>query len=320
MTYRQITSEERYTLSVLRAQEPHPTVRQVAAAMGRHPSTIYRELERNSTRHDGAYRPDKAQKYANGRRHRSGRRRFSLEELQLIEHFIRAEQWSPEQTSGEVTRWGWLKISARTIYRHVRMDQRRGGHLHLQLRHGRKRRRKRYGRPDSRGRLMGKPHISQRPPAVETRQELGHWEMDTMMGDNPSRHCVLTLVERVSGFVLIGKLETRTAACATACAIRLIRSHRGLFKTITADNGTEFHDYDQIERATGVMVYFANPHSSWERGTNENTNGLIRQYLPKRRSMAKVTQEDCDAIADKLNTRPRKRHEFKSPLERILED
>jgi IS30 family transposase len=294
------------------------SVATIARTLGRHPSTIYRELARNSSPYDGAYRQCKAQKYASGRRRRSKRnQRFGPEDFQLVEHFVREEQWSPAQVSGEFARLGWLRISHETIYRHVWADWRRGGSLHTQLRYAPKRRRKRYRSKDSRGRLPGKRHISERPLEVEQRQEIGHWEMDTVMGNHPSHHCVITLVERVTGFVLIGKLEDRTAESATACAIQLIRSHHALFKTITADNGTEFHDYASIEEATGVTIYFATPYHSWERGTNENTNGLIRQYLPKRKSMVNITQQHCAAISYKLNTRPRLRHAFKSPLERI---
>jgi IS30 family transposase len=318
MSYHQITSEERYTLCAMRRQGH--SVAEIARTLGRHRSTLYRELERNRSHYDGKYRQSQAQKRANGRRRRSKRnQRFGPEQWRLVQHFIREEQWSPVQISGEFARQGWLQISHETIYRHVWADWRHGGTLHTQLRYAPKRRRKRYRSKDSRGRLEGKRHISQRPPEVDLRQELGHWEMDTVMGDHASRHCVVTLVERVSGFVLVGKLKDRTTESLNACVIGLIRSHAGLFKTITADNGTEFHGYEEIEEATGVTIYFATPYHSWERGTNENTNGLLRQYLPKRRSMAHVTQGQCRAIADKLNTRPRLRHGFKSPLERICE-
>jgi IS30 family transposase len=170
-----------------------------------------------------------------------------------------------------------------------------------------KKRRKRYRSHDSRGRLAGERHISERPPEVEAREEMGHWEIDTMKGDDQARHTVLTMVERASGYTMIGKLARHTAADATERCVELITRHAGRIDTITADNGSEFHSYAKIEAATGVEFYFATPHHSWERGTNENTNGLIRQYLPKRTSMAHVTQVDCDAIAQRLNSRPRKR-------------
>jgi transposase, IS30 family len=165
--------------------------------------------------------------------------------------------------------------------------------------------------------LAGKRHISERPAAVESRNRIGHWEIDTMMGQSLGEcsHCILTLVERKTGVVLIGKMCTRTTEEANRAALELMARHPGRFKTITADNGTEFHSYPVIERATGARFYFATPHYSWERGTCENTNGLIRQYLPKRQSMETLTQSQCDLVAEHLNSRPRKRHAYKTPKE-----
>jgi transposase, IS30 family len=315
MSYDQITSAERYTLARMRAQGH--AVAEIAKILGRHRSSLYRELERNRC-NDGSYRHCKAQKRTNGRRRRSRRNaRFNGEQLQVVESFL-LKKWSPAQIVGTLRRWGVFSISHETVYRHVLRDRRAGGSLYKYLRYSAKRRRKRYGSYDSRGRLAGKRMIAQRPSVVQERQEIGHWEMDTVMGYG-SKDCIITLVERVSGFVLIGKLQDRTTQSATARAIELIHSHSAFFKTITADNGTEFHDYLSIERATGVTIYFANPYHSWERGTNENTNGLIRQYLPKRISMHRLTQRQCDLIAADLNDRPRKRHDFKSPLEVLCE-
>jgi IS30 family transposase len=135
------------------------------------------------------------------------------------------------------------------------------------------------------------------------------------MGDDHGRHSALTVVERATGFLQMGKLTRHCAADANAATIELICRQRSQFKTITADNGTEFHSYREVEATTGVPYYSATPHHSWERGTNENTNGLIRQYLPKRTSMAKLTQIDMDAIADRLNSRPRKRLGYRTPEE-----
>jgi len=128
-------------------------------------------------------------------------------------------------------------------------------------------------------------------------------------------HCILTLVERKSGFAIIKKLESRTTASVNQAALDAIKEHQARFKTITFDNGTEFHGYAEIERHFPLKCYFATPYHSWERGTNENLNGLIRQYIPKKVSMSTVTQAYCDAIAARLNFRPRKRHGYKSPQE-----
>jgi IS30 family transposase len=232
-----------------------------------------------------------------------------------VESLLR-EQWSPEQVSGSLGKAGQLSISHETVYRHVWNDRARGGDLCTHLRCAPKKRRKRYGRYDSRGRLAGKRHVSERAASVERRQAVGHWEIDTVMGVG-NDHCVVTMVERATGYVLIGKLVSRNMSELARRTIQLVRKHPGRFRTITADNGTEFHSYKVIERATGVKFYFATPHHAWERGTNENTNGLIRQYLPKRTSMAQVTQHDCNAIAKKLNNRPRKRYDYETPEERF---
>lgn len=317
MKYHQITSEERYMLSSLRTQGFSQAA--IARQLGRHRSTIGRELKRNSARLDGRYRVETAIERTNGRRSRSRRnRRFAPADLQRVEALLIAEQWSPEQISGHLRRTGQLRISHETIYRHVWHDRRHGGELHRHLRGANKKRRKRYRHHDSRGHLAGKRHISERPASVETRKRIGHWEIDTVMGD-PSKHCIVSLVERKSGFLQIGKLRARTADKTTNRTVKLIARHPGSFDTITADNGTEFHSYKDIERATGVKFYFATPHHSWERGTNENTNGLIRQYLPKRMSMAKLTQQQCNVIASKLNARPRKRLDYRTPAEVFYE-
>jgi IS30 family transposase len=287
---------------------------EIARSLGRHRSTVCREVRRNSTRADGHYRPFTAQERANGRRSRSRRNsHFTARDFALIDELLR-RQWSPEQVAGHLGRTGQLSISHETIYRHVWRDQREGGALYTHLRGARKRRRKRYGSYDSRGRLAGKRMISERPPGVEARERVGHWEADTVAGAG-TKDCVATLVERKTGLVLIGKLKDRTAESLGRRVVRLMKSSGARFETVTADNGTEFHGYERIERRTGVMFYFARPYHSWERGSNENANGLIRQYLPKGQSMAGLSQHQCNAIARKLNTRPRKRLGFKTPLE-----
>lgn len=318
MRYRQITSYQRYTLSILRRQQLSQS--EMAKALGVHRSTISREFARNSCRYDGCYRYSKAAERTNGRRSRSRRNsRFSAADWRFVESLL-ALQWSPEQIAGRLKAMGKLSISHETIYRHIWRDKANGGSLHTQLRGAQKQRRKRYGKHDSRGRLAGKRHITERPAAATERSEPGHWEIDTVMGAHPSHDCVVTLNERKSGLVLIGKLPDRTKESLTRVTLALIERHKGAFKTITADNGTEFHDYAKIEAATGTRFYFATPYHSWERGSNENLNGLIRQYLPKRKTMRFVNQALCDAIAERLNTRPRKRYGYKTPLERLYEN
>ncbi len=304
----QITLEERYAINALRKQRY--SIRAIARELRRAPSTISRELRRN-LRPTGRYVPDIAHSYATARRRRSRRNaRIGPETWMIVDRYLRFD-WSPEQVSGFLRDEGILRISHEAIYVHVWADKRAGGDLWKHLRQATKRRRKRYGAYDSRGRLAGKRHISERPAEVEARIEIGHWEIDTVMGNEHGRNSVLTLVERATGYLVMGKLARHCAADAVARCIELIERRGGRVATITADNGTEFHSYKQIEAATGVDFYFATPHHSWERGTN----GLIRQYLPKRTSFARITQADCDAIAARLNSRPRKRLGYRTPEE-----
>lgn len=313
MTYTQITLQERYALAVLYRQGQ--SLRAIAVALGRSPSTLSRELRRNATRYDGSYRFQLAQHYANGRRSRSRRNtQFTAAQWAFVEDLLR-EDWSPEQIVGWCARFQLLSISHETIYRRIWADKRRGGTLHTHLRILTKNLRKRYGTYDSRGRLAGKRHISTRPAAANNRSRIGHWEGDTVMGTTTDTACILTLVERKSGFLAIGQLSSKQASEVNARLRQLIDAQPRPVRTLTLDNGTEFHSYQQLETVVDTKCYFATPHHSWERGSNENANGLIRQYLKKRVSMQDVTQLDCQRIADKLNRRPRKRLGFKTPEE-----
>ncbi len=309
-TYHQLTQEERYTITALRMAGCSNA--EVARRLQRHPSTIGRELRRNLTHHDAMYRAEKAHSYATARRRRSRRgAHFSIAEMAKVARLIR-RRYSPEQIAGVWRNSGGLSISHETIYRRIRWDKRAGGDLWRYTRIMSKFGRKRYRSHDSRGILPGKRPIGERPAQVELRQTIGHWEGDTVMGSD-QRHCVLTLVERKTGYAIVKKLSARTMEQVTQAASRAIRKHCKQFKTITFDNGTEFHDYATLEQRFPVKVYFATPYHSWERGTNENFNGLLRQYLPKGTCMSAVTQTRCNQIADDINNRPRKRHAFKSP-------
>lgn len=313
MPYHQITAAERYTLGLFRQHGLSPAA--IARVLGRHRSSIGRELHRNRAHSDGGYRPPLADWYARGRRSRSRRnRQFSPADWARIQARLR-EDWSPEQIAGRLRLEGALCISHETIYRYIWADKVAGGTLYQHLRGARKQRRKRYGRYDSRGRLAGKRMITERPAAVDARRELGHWEADTMLGASQAGPCVFSMVERKSGYLLLGQLRQRLSTAVNARARQLITAQAQPVHTITVDNGTEFHEYARLERTTGTRFYFATPHHAWERGTNENTNGLIRQYLPKRQSMAHLTQHDCNRIATKLNRRPRKRLGFRTPEE-----
>lgn len=310
--YKQLTLQERYTIFALRKQGLSNAF--IARDLARSPSTISRELRRNCSPSHGVYEADRADARARTRRSRSRRnQKLGSEDFSIVCDLLR-EKWSPEQISGVLKAHGILSISHETIYRYIWLDILMGGTLWKHLRQSGKLRRKRYNTYDSRGRLAHKRSIDDRPKSVANLNALGHWEIDTVHGKG-SKDCIVTLVERKSGYLIIGKLRNRTNEQLNKAVIRLIKREPTEFKTITADNGTEFHGYRKIEEELPVKFYFAHPYHSWERGRNENCNGLIRQYLPKGSSMENLTQAECDKIANNLNERPRKRHNFKAPIE-----
>jgi transposase, IS30 family len=312
MEYCQLTQAERYIIASMRRERM--TTAQIAVRLGRHRSTIYREVKRNKSRYDGHYGAERAHSYARGRLKASRRKpHYSQKELSKVEELLR-RRWSPKQVSGRQRRLGGLRISAQTIYRYIKKDRYYGGDLWKYTRHISKFGRKRYKSVDSRGVLPGKRHISQRPRQVEKRRRIGHWEVDTVMGSD-LRHCILTMVERATGYTIIKKLVARNKEQATTALLRALTGQGKKVLTLTFDNGTEFHDYKVLEQQFGVKCYFATPYHSWERGTNENTNGLIRQYLPKGMCMSSITQKDCNWIAKELNERPRERYGFRTPAE-----
>ena len=315
MSYQQLTYEERITFSTLRQQGL--SIRAIAIQLGRHFSTLYRELARNRCYIiDDAYRPSKAQRRTIARRKRSRRNRhYTHDDFKLARQLLR-KKLSPEQIVGFIHRFSLLNryLSHETIYQYIWRDKAEGSSLWEHLRQSPKIRRKRYRAYDCRGRLSNKRHISERPASVETRKYIGHWEIDTVHGRGGS-HCTVTLLERKTGYVLIGKLPDKSTAALNKKTISFINRTPDKFKTITADNGTEFHQYKKIENKHMVKFYFAKPYHSWERGSNEHVNGLIRQYLPKTESMEEITQRQCDRIAAALNSRPRKRFNYKTPEE-----
>jgi len=310
MSYSQITHEQRFCISWCRKQGMNNN--EIAIEMERHRSTIGREIARNSN-WKGVYRPSKAVEKTNGRRSRSRKgHQFTCRQTSFVIKLIK-RKWSPEQVSGVLRRLKIMSISDQTIYNYIKLNHKEGGDWWKSLRHSNKRRRKRYGAYDSRGVLPGKRPLADRPRSAETRSEIGHFEIDTVWGAYKCQHSILTLVDRKTGFVMIGKLRNRTTAETNACILKLMRRHPGRIKTISSDNGTEFHGYEEVEAKMGIKFYFCEPYHSWERGSNENMNGLIRQYLRKGKSMKDVTQRQCDSIATHLNQRPRKRYGYIAP-------
>lgn len=309
--YKHLSTEERYEIAAMRGQRF--SMADIAQRLGRHRSTLYREVRRNRCVHDDGYRAVHSVWKASGRKKRSRRNlRFGMEAFAPIEEMVRQEL-SPEQIVGRCKRERKKVMSHETIYKWIWMDKKRGGTLWKHLRGAQKQRRKRYRSYDSRGRLAGKKMIESRPVVVERRSRIGDWEIDTVHGKGKA--CVVTVVERRSGIVRIGKLNRATKDETLARTIRILWADRDLIKTVTADNGCEFHNYKDLEKALGIDVYFATPHHAWERGSNENANGLIRQYFPKGTNLSGINQAYCEAVAHRLNNRPRKRLGFRTPNE-----
>ena len=313
--YRHLSDEERRTMTALgMAGYSEP---EIARKLQRSRSTIHRERRRNRCR-DGKYRRYKATLRAAARRKSASRRsHYTKRQWRIIDRLL-MKKWSPEQIAETLKAERTMTISHQSIYRHIRQDRRLGGTLYTHLRGGGKRCRKRYGSIEGRGKAKGKRSIEDRPASIDNRTTRYHWEADTVIGAIGCKHCLVTLVERKTGYMLIGKLPNRTAKAASAKIIQMLKKFPVKVLSITCDNGTEFHAFKTIERALDIKVYFAHPHSAWERGTNENTNGLLRQYAPKGVSMKHLSQWDCNAIARNLNTRPRKRLGYKTPKSQLL--
>ncbi len=292
----------------------HSGVREIARKLDRSPSTISREVRRNARTSTDRYDPERAHSYAVARRKRCRRGpNFEGAQVQGV-HELLAIRWSPQQISGRLRRLAKLDISTSTIYRWIKLNKRRGGNLWEHTRRLSRRYRKGYRVKDCRGRLAGKTPLNERPAAANDRTEFGHWEGDTVMGRD-GRHCILTLVERMTRIVRIIKLPSRRVEEVNRALSRLFARARLMFKSITLDNGTEFHGYATLQQRFGIDFYFAQPYHSWERGTNENTNGLIRQYLPKGSCFKELTQRQCNSIEKDLNDRPRKTLDYQTPQE-----
>lgn len=308
--YKHLTQEERYTIERMRKEGYSQSA--IASCLDRSESTISREIGRN--RGECGYRHRQAQRSAEERRFASRRREKFTPVMQAeIERHLRADL-SPEQVTGLMRRKGEETVSHERIYQHIYADFERGGDLYRHLRQRRRKRRKRLGRKDRRGRIPNRTSIDERPRGVETRFHYGDWEADLIVGSG-HEGAALTLVERKCGHCLIHPLDGKSADGVAIAMIVALWPFVGKIRSITVDNGKEFSAHETVSAILQTRIYFAHPYSSWERGTNENTNGLIRQYLPKGTSLKGLHLQRCRKIEEKLNSRPRKRLGFKAPME-----
>ena len=306
--YTQLTQEERYQIYILKKAEYSQT--QIAELLERDKSTISRELRRN--RGLKGYRPRQAHNLALRRRYDKAQPRIGNPVWQLVEALIR-DEWSPEQIVGRVEMEQGVSISHEWIYQHVYTDKRSGGNLYRFLR-CQKVRRKRYGLYSRRGTIPNQVSIDERPAIVDAKRRFGDWEGDTVIGKS-HRGALVTLVERKSLYTVIRSVIHKTAAAVRAAVVDGLTPYIDRVHTITYDNGREFTDHEGMASDLETRIYFAHPYASWERGLNENTNGLIRQYFPKDRDLRTVTTCEIEKAMDKLNHRPRKSLGYRTPYE-----
>jgi transposase, IS30 family len=308
--YQQLTATQRSQINALKSI--NFSNRRIAKELAVSHTTINNELKRNTGKRGYTYQ--QAHKKAQKRKQqpKPSLRKLTSLLLTLLEEKITQEQWSPQQISEWLRLKHNKKISHETIYQHIYQNQKKGGTLHTHLRRKCKPYQKRINGKTNRGQIVGRVDISQRPEIVETRGRLGDWEADTVVGKS-HKSAVVTLVERKSRALVVFKVTRSTAEIVSAGIIEALK-HLPV-KTITFDNGKEFSYHYKIASALGVATYFAKPYHSWERGTNENTNGLLRQYFPKGTDFGTVSEAEVLAVQEKLNRRPRKCLGFKTPLE-----
>ena len=304
MNYKHLSQVERYQMYALMKAGHDQT--QIAKLLDRHKSTISREISRN--RGLKGYRPKQACAIATKRSEKCRNAATVPPWVAEQAACLLKLQWSPEQIAGK------LPVSHETLYLHVYSDKARGGTLWKNLR-CQKQKRKRYaGGRDRRGQIPHRRPLSDRPVHIELRKQVGHWECDTVIGAN-HKGAIVTMVERKSGFSVIVKVSQKTSELVSRAIIEGLRPYMVRVITLTYDNGKEFAGHIQIDQALNSTSYFARPFASWERGSNENFNGLLRQYVPKKRSLNTVTEDEITMIQNRLNNRPRKRLGFKTPAE-----
>jgi len=306
LTYAQLTREQRYQIYIL-SKAGH-LQNFIAGEIGVHPATISRELRRGRGRR--GYRPKQADELASARKQKRYRARIPAATWALVEQLLR-QDWSPEQVSGWLTKEKQQSVSHERIYQYIYRDKAEGGTLFHHLR-CRKKRRKRYGSYDRRGRLQGCRSIEERPSVVDQRKRIGDWEADTIIGQN-HKQAILSLTERKSKLCLLRKVERNTAEAVEQAICELLLPVAANVYTITSDNGREFAHHQSVARKLKARFYFAHPFAAWERGLNENTNGLVRQYFPKGSDFSKLTERDIKRAMTRLNNRPRKGLNYRTP-------
>jgi len=307
-----LCKEERFY--IWQAMREGNTQKQIAAALGRHPSTVSREIKRNTYSQCHFYTYHWALQIVKYRKQRANRHKArKLTEArgrlitQLVRHYL-----SPEQVSGYLKDHHALSLSHETIYRFIYSDGTRKAELKPFLRQGGRFRRKRYGSGARASCIPNRVSITERPQVVDQKARLGDWECDTVIGKD-RKSVLVTVVDRASLYTVCSRVLSRSAHVVSQAIIRLLRPFKERVKTLTFDNGSEFVTHERIARALEATTYFAHPYSSWEGGINENTNGLLRQFFPKHTNFRTIAWHQVKKAVTLLNNRPRKTRGYRTP-------
>ena len=307
-----LTLEQRYKIEAL--IDAGKGVSEISIYLGRNKSVISREIKRNSDQRNGVYKAKLADKKA-AQRHREKRKLCTLTEpIAARIEMLLSQGLSPEQIVGRSVLEGFEMVSTETIYIYIWRDKRKGGKLYKQLRNKGKKYRKRGSLKDNRGLIVGRIDIDKRPAIVEAKERLGDLEVDLVIGKNHNK-ALLTINDRATGMLYMDLVNTKEAKEVAAKIIELLQDWKPLIHTITSDNGKEFANHLEVAQILDIDYYFAKPYHSWERGANENLNGLIRQYFPKNYNFDLITKTRIKEVINILNTRPRKRLGYKTPNE-----
>ena len=313
MSYKQLTFIKR--CRILALWEAGASQTEIAEKIGVHKSTISREFKRNIFWWNSRipqYKPDYAQTYAK-RRHKLKPKQIKFNEE--VEAFVREkiiEDWSPDQISLRAKQHGLFSISHERIYQFILEDKKKGSDLYTHLRHKNKKYRKRYGSPKRTGPIKNRRSIEERPAIINEKKRIGDWEIDTIIGKN-QKQAIVSIVERFSKMTILKKVTAKTAKMVATATISGLERIAHKVHSITSDNGSEFAYHEKISKELGADFYFAHPYSSWERGLNENTNGLVRQYIKKGSDISHVDDKILENIANNLNNRPRKTLGYATP-------
>ena len=306
-----ITQAQRYTICCMLKQGYKQV--DIAAAIGKDKSVISKEIKRNSDKRNGVYKHELAQKkYAKRHKEKPKRKRFTEDVQQAIELLLR-EDYSPEQVVGILKKQGKETVSIERIYQHIWEDKRNAGDLHTHLRRQGRKYRKRGASKDSRGIIRNRVSIDKRPVVVEKRARFGDLEVDLIIGKNHNQ-AILTVNDRASGMLKMKKVRSKESVVVTKAINEILEDWKPYLHTITADNGKEFAGHEQVAENLCIDYFFAHPYHSWERGSNENLNGLIRQYFTKGSDFTNLTDQRIKEVETKLNNRPRKRHKYENPI------